>query len=663
MKKLILINLLFTQILFAQTTHLNFGEISKEEIEMTEYEKDLNAKAVILYDKGRTKFVDRDGGYNIEHTRHKRVKIFDKSETSQTEVTIPYYVDGRGKTEKVKSIEAITYNFENGKLKQRKLDVKTSVFSEKIGQNWYQQKFIFPDVQDGSVLEFKYVLESPFHFNLTDWKFQDVVPTIYSEYKVSMIPFYEYIYLVQGISKFSYQNSQISDETRTFGRVTKSLGQNVGSGFEFQDYDHTYVLEDVPAFVDESYITSVNDYILKMDFQLSKFYHPSGGSKEVISTWEKLNSELINNFHFGDYIKKSAKIAKKLYANELSFAGKDKAAIAKEIVEYVKANFEWNGINRKYTDQSAKDFYKNKTGNSAEINLFMIGMLQEADIAAYPVILSTRSHGKIAYDYPFDHFTNYVIALVNIDPIFLADGSDDQLGFNKLPTKCFNGKGLIVQESDSPRWVNLTNSSLSLSNNVISMELGSENLNLLSHVTIQNTEYQSDFLRRRFKDNSTKLKEYYTEMTGDVSDISTRGYSNTSPSYVIDFDSKSQIEQIGDLLLVQPFLKIPMSRNLLTQEQRHYPIDFVYPWEDAFVTKLKIPSNYSLQAIPESFHLDDALVQINLSYSVQGEELYVRGNYRFKKSTYTPDEYPKIKNYMDLIVQKFNTPVVFEKAE
>ena len=54
-----------------------------------------------------------------------------------------------------------------------------------------------------------------------------------------------------------------------------------------------------------------------------------------------------------------------------------------------------------FTNKSVKDLLSSKTGNSAEINLFLAGMLNAAGIEAYPVITSTRSNGKIQSDYPF----------------------------------------------------------------------------------------------------------------------------------------------------------------------------------------------------------------------------------------------------------------------
>ncbi|MEQ8238539.1 MAG: DUF3857 domain-containing protein, partial [Cyclobacteriaceae bacterium] len=537
MKKLLILILLLSQSAYSQTLEIEFGQITIDEIKMKSYEADKETKAVILYDKGKSIFFDSENGYDIRFTRHKRIKIFDKSESEYTEISIPYYVDGYGKTENVKSIEAITYNMIDGSLSQRRLDPFT-IYDEKINERWHNKKFVFPDVQDGAILEYRYVLETPFHFNLPDWTFQDKIPTVYSEYQVSMIPFYEYVFLVQGISKFDYQNSTVANENRSWGNVSKSYGQNVGRGVEFQDYVYTYVLKDVPAFKDESYISSINDYIIKMDFQLAKFHSPTGTTSEIISTWSDLNESLLKHEKFGKYLKSSSKFAKKVLSEDLKMNTESDRAKAKRIIEYVKSSFVWNGSYGKYATQSAKDFFSKKSGSDADINLFMIALLNEAGIKAEPLILSTRNHGKIPSDYPFDHFTNYVIALVNTDTPFLADGTEELLPYNKLPIRCNNEKGLIVEKADTPRWISLDNPVFSIEKNIIRMNLDTVRMDIVAEVSIQNTEYQSYSARNRFRNDSLRIKEYYSDRIGDISLSKTVSYDRVESPYSMQFETR-----------------------------------------------------------------------------------------------------------------------------
>ena len=660
MKKLLLIILLFGQFAYAQKTENEFGKISQQEIEMKNYTKDKGAKAVILYDKGLSIFFDTDNGYDIRFTRHKRIKIFDKSESQNAEVSIPYYVDGYGKTETVKSIEAVTYNTLDGRLTKKRLDPST-IYEERINERWYNKKFVFPDVQDGAIIEYRYVLETPFHFNLPDWTFQDKIPTIYSEYQVSMIPFYEYVFVVQGISRFDYQNTVVAKEKRTWGSVVMSHGKNMGSGVEFQDYVHTYVLKDVPAFNDESYISSVSDYIIQMDFQLAKFHSPRYGTSDIISTWPDLNESLLKHEKFGKYLKRSSKIAKKIISEDLNLGNKDNKQKAEEIINYVKNSFEWNGYYGKYSSQSAKDFYNNKKGNVADINLFMITLLNVAGINTKPLILSTRNHGKIPSDYPFDHFTNYVIALIDSDSPFLVDGTEEMLAYDKLPIRCNNEKGLVVEKEDNPRWISLGNNTISSEKSTIRITLDTTSMDAMALVNIQNTEYESLMTRNKFKNDSLKIKEFYDDKIGEILKLQTIGYNNTNRPYSMDFETIYETEKLGDNIVLKPFLNLPLAKNSLTQKKRTYPIDFIYPWEKEFESILEIPSGFYVSKLPGDYNFENELAEINLNYSLDDSTLKVKGSYKFKKPTYVAKEYSRIKYYMDQIIKNFNQSILLEK--
>src|SRR5690606_16266787 len=116
--------------------------------------------------------------------------------------------------------------------------------------------------------------------------------------------------LVQGISRFNYQHSEVAKEKRVWGTVSETYGHKTGNGIEFQDLIYTYVLKDIPAFKDEAYLSSINNYIIKMDFQLAKFHSPRGQSSDVISTWTALNETLLKHERFGKYIKTSSRLGK-----------------------------------------------------------------------------------------------------------------------------------------------------------------------------------------------------------------------------------------------------------------------------------------------------------------------------------------------------------------
>ncbi len=635
---------------YSQEYSKKWGKLTQKEVDLKVYEKDPEAEAVVLFDIGESVFIDTETGYDIQFTRTKRIKILDRSGTAHAEITLPYYVDGYGKTERYRTIEAFSYNIEDGRLVKTPLDERT-VYEEIINDRWKAKTFVVPNVKAGTIIEYRSVLQTPFYHNLPDWVFQDVIPTVYSKYTVKMIPFYEYVFLVQGISRFSYQNSE----------PAKGVGRTYRS-FKFQDFVHTYVLENVPAFKDEAYMTSANDYLIKMDFQLAKFHNPTGGSTDILSTWEDLNKSLIKSFNFGKYIKKSSKIAGQILEEELALDDLDEINKVKKIVKYVKATMSWNGYNSKYASKTPKELSNQKTGNAADINLFLIALLETAGIPVQPVIISTRNHGKISTDYPFSHFFNYVIPSITIDEkTFLSDGTDPNIAYNRIPSRCINEKGLIVDD-EQINWVDLYTNIKSVNHRSIELKIDPESLKADTRVVNQTTEFESSRFKSTYKDDTTKIKNHLlANGFEEITKIKTLNFNNSSVPYTVAYEGETKIESIDDKIIVSPFLHYPLQENKLTQKTRAFPVDFIYPKSETFKSLITIPENYQVIDLPKQFEMKNALADIKLVYSVQDNVVTVDGEYYLKKAVYQPNEYARIKSYLNAIVKKFNTQLVLIK--
>lgn len=636
---------------FSQEYSRKFGKLSQGEVDIKVYEKDPEAAAVVLYDIGESEFIDTEHGYEIQFTRTKRIKILSRPGIEHAEITLPYYVDGYGKTERYRTIEAFSYTMEDGRLVKVPLDEST-IYEEIISDRWKAKKFVLPNVKEGTIIEYRSVLQTPFHFNLPDWVFQDVIPTIYSKYTVKMIPFYEYVFIVKGISKFSYQNSEAE---KGLTRKFRSL--------EFHNLVHTYVLENVTAFKDEAYMTSPKDYLIRMDFQLAKFHSPDGSTNEIMSTWEDLNKSLIKQSSFGKYIKKSAKIAEKILEEELTLGDLDTEIKVKEIVNYVKSTFSWNGYNSKYASKTPKEFTSQKTGNSADINLFLIALLETAGIEVEAVIISTRNHGKISIDYPFSHFFNYVIPIIKIDDhTFLSDGTDSYIAYNRIPSRCINEKGLVVDHS-LVDWIDLSTNIKSINHRSIELKIDPETLTAETRVINQTTEFESSQYKSTYNNDTSKIKNHLLENGFEsLSKIKTLKFENPTVPYTVAYEGETKIESIDDKIIISPFLKYPIQENKLTQKTRSFPVDIIYPKSETFKSIIILPQHYKVAELPKPFKMDNTMAKINLMYRVKDGVVTVDGEYYFKKAVYQANEYARIKSYLNAIVKKFNTQLVLVKS-
>jgi transglutaminase-like putative cysteine protease len=636
-------------ILQAQEFAGEFGKLSKEDLELTKYQKDPNAEAVVLFDIGKSSFYRSDNSFQVLFERTTRIKIFSEAGLKWAQIEIPYYYEGNI-FENVHDIEAYTYNFENGQLSKTKLNT-TEAFDEKVTDYYKVKKFALPDVKEGSIIEYKYKVSSPYKFNLQDWNFQWKIPVTYSEYEVKMIPFYEYTYLLQGASKFDFHASYLE----------KGMKRKFGV-FEYQDMVHKFVMKDLPSFKDEEFITSINDYIIKLDFQLSKIINDDASYIDIKTSWPDLIKDLTKHDSFGKYIKKSEKLAGKIL-DEDALSSMSPMEKFDFILNYVKGNFNWNEIYGKYATKSPNDFVKDNYGSCADINLFTIGLLRSCGIVATPVLISTRPHGKIKYDYPYSHFFNYVIIFAYIDgKTILSDATEILIANDRIPSRCINEKGLIIN-NDKVAWINLKSNSVTKSHKNFNINLSDNEM--LTDIKIKANEYQAFNYRNYYGKNKEKIIEKITLDGYQVIDSSIviKNQLNIKEPYILEYQTKNELEKINNKIYISPFLNETITDNPLKQNKRTYPIDIVYQKRYIFNSTINIPEGYKIDFISDDYKFNNDLIEFNYVSIVENEKINISFNYFFKKSVYSVKDYSRIKFYFKEIVKKGNDKVVLIKEE
>lgn len=624
-----------------QVKESKFGKFTTEELEMTTCEYDKSADAVILSDYGESEFLYKGTQYFIASHRHKRIKLLKEAGFEYGTITIPYYTPPKGRKEEVNSIKAFTYLIKDGEIVERKALDKKLIFTEKVNKNWSQKKFVFPNLKEGAILEFSYDHYTPYIFTIPEWRYQHSIPTMYSQFKVSVIPAYDYVSIHQGIDQFDYQNDY----------VTKiGEGQTV----------YIFAKKNSPAFKDESFITSVNDYIMKTKFQLSSV-KSNNIKKPIITTWSKLNKEVNDHDKFGKYIKKSKKLSKNLLS-EIPLEGLTQAQKIEVIVDYVKTSFIWNKSNAKYASQSAKKFLKSKTGNSADINLFLIGMLQQAEIDARPVLLSTRGHGKIQTLYPFESSLNYVCVLINGQVPILTDGTSKFIKYDNVPPYCVNDIGLLINKKGDPDWLKIQQNQLSTSKKIFFINVDSENDELNINFINTSDMYTAYNVKNLYENDPEKIKEGYEDLSEDITDIKTKNYDNSKGKYTFSFKATNTLERLNDYIVVKPFLNQGITKNFFTQEERKYPVDMIYPRKNTLHSTISIPDGYKLSELPEVVAFNDETMLFSIVYKLdpKGTKLSVKCDYVFKQSVYESDLYPTLKKNIDILVENINKEIVLE---
>lgn len=638
-----------SQVVYSQNFSKEYGKVGRDDIELTQYQKELDAEAVVMFDYGKSYFVRTEDSYDVAFERTTRIKILNEAGIKWAEVEILFYHEG-GIYEQVFDVEASSYNFENGLLNKTTFDV-SNAFDEKLNNYWTVKKFAIPNVKAGSIIEYKYKINSQYKFNLRDWEFQWKIPVIYSEYEVKMIPFYEYSWLLQGTDRLDIQDSY----------VDKGLSQQFGL-INFQEMVHKFVKKDIPAFNGEEFITTVNDYIMKIDFQLSKITYPDGRTVPIITTWKELINDLTKHEDFGKYIRKTEKLAPKTIEASVSQLNTEKEKF-NFIIDYMKKNFSWNNSYGKYASKSPNKLLDEKQGNSADLNLFALGLLNSAGIKAYPVIISTRDNGKIYDKYPYINFFNYVLIQAKVDGVdILSDVTDPNCLNNRIPTQCINNKGLLIN-NESVQWIALESFRPSEIRTNIEIEKISDELQI-STVSVAANEYDALYYRDTYADDIQKIKanfnsEFYSLI--DTSVVVQNQYEIEKP-YQISYKLSSGPETLNNKLLFSPFINEVISDNPLKQKERTYPIDMIFPRKRSFTSAIKIPDGFQVEFLPADSKINNQQFELNYSIVKSEQIIKVTFDYIFKSPVYQPVEYSKIKYYFNEIVKKGNEKIVLIRS-
>ena len=667
-RKILTIAFLFIVVLAKSQEVPKFGKLPNGYLEMSTYENDSSAEAVILFDIG---IIDmayfQSEGWKMVFERRTAIKILSKEGYDWADHVVELYDDGQS-GENISNLKGITYNMENGKVRISKLS-KSSTFSEKTNKYWKSEKFTMPDVKVGSVIEFSYRITSDFYFNLKPWNFQHQIPTMYSELTKKIPEYFNYRLLTQGYYPF-FKNESTTERGKIILTSSSRSGVAVSrTTFDREEVDYIInkqilAAKDIPAMKSEAFTSSVNNYRMKVQFELQGTRFPGSEYKDYRGSWESLNKQFLENQYFGKALKQIGSIKGELQVINALDDDYQKIVQAKKLIN---SKMKWNGFNSIYAESTLNSALKKGEGTIADMNLALTGALRELGFEANPVLSSTRNNGLVNVGFPISNQFNYVLTLVKLgDKEILTDASSNlPPGF--IPQKCINGNGWAVTK-DGGRWVGLlgTNAMYRISYKT-NVEIDANN-NLKSDVRIERIAYAS--FGQRYQIASTEEEERIEQLEERYNfEIGAYNFENldeVSKPLVETFDAKivNKADQAGNLLLVKPLIIGEESENPFKLNRRDYPVDFTFPRYNAYQGNITIPDGYVIDQLPEPVALALPNKKGRFIFSVQEKEgsLLVTSVVQLRESFFLPEEYLYLKEFFSKIVEKHNENIVFKKT-
>lgn len=643
---------------------VNFGKISTDDLKRSIYAIDSTATAIIIADVGSSRIEgNRRGWFSVIHTHYRRAHILNKSAYDLANVAINLYVDN-GNQEKLVKVKARTYNLEGDKIITTEFNSK-DIFIDKGDKNHITRKFTLPNVKEGAIIEYEYIVSSDFLFNFQPWSFQGRTPRLWSEYTVEIPQFLDYVSLSYGYNPF-YIRAENSLE-KTFNVMDNNSSTGNAERFQFNSNVRTtrLVMKDIKALKEEPYTSSLANHMSRMEFQLSGYREPLQ-IKRIMGNWATSCEKLLSYDDFGADLAKD----NSWLASEIKQANAhDTSALAnvKALYYYVRNQYKCTGGMGIYLSKPGlRNVVKAKGGKIAEINLLLTAMLRHAKVEAYPVILSTTSNGFAEPFYPLISQYNYVVvkAIVNGNT-YLLDASSASLPFGKLMPYCYNGVARVVHGQGDP--ILLSADSLKEASQIYINLIADEGGNIKGNLIKRLGDYESIRLKSTLDADGIEglkkelEKKMGTEMSLDSVRLVYNDEIDTNPTLTYQYSLNNNEE---DLLFINPMQMEITKQNPFTSMTRNYPIEMPYGFDEMLQFTLLIPNGYTVDELPKSMIITlDEERSCSYEYRVvqQADQVNIRSRFKFGRANFDAEEYETLRAFFDLVVKKQEESIVLKK--
>lgn len=627
-----------------------FGKVTRAELQMTQYEKDTTAVALVLNEHGYS-FVLAEDQLNLVLKYHVRIKVLKPEGADLANVSIDLYKKD-GKIELVREISASSFNLENGQIKETTLDRK-QIIHEASEKRWDAKKFAIPNVRVGSVIEYEYELITPYFYqNWRPWEFQWNIPKLKSEYCAVIPANWRYNIALRGPLQLSKNEASVLDDHFTYG----------GNRADCAKY--MWAMENIPAFYEEDYMTSKKNFLSAITFELIQLEYFDGRKDKVTKEWKDVDQELKVWDRFGVQLRRGKDVGEQ-HIQAIVASEADPLERAKKVFDFIRHWYQWNGVFG-YSSENLKKAFESKKGSVGDINLSLVAALRLAKLSADPMLLSTRNNGLPTDLFPVLNEFNYVIAKVDIgDKSYLLDATDDFLPFGLIPQRCLNGRGRVFAEKGS-YWYDLKPMERAKRVSHANVKVGADG-SVSGSVKTTYMGYSAAQKRMDIYEHPSPADYVKTKMGNSLLEIPEHSYTNLediAKALVEDLSiSLDNNESGASHILFNPFLLDKWARNPFRSLERTYPVDFGVPLEEVMVSTIEYPEGYEVTDLPKTIALALPNNGGRFLFQVQPSQgkVVVSSSLLISRAVYSPEEYHYLKELFNHVVKTQATDLVFEK--
>ena len=466
--------------------NMKFGKPTKEEMQMTTYEAEPDAEAVVLCRLTDVEYSIQQTGYLVDYREKVRIKVLKPSGVRYAKVVIPFLkntpIDNRNSSSKkvlkvdatdnnsvsssfeeqagamttadldryseesVEDVKATAYNLQGSKVVKSVL--KKGAFVEtKIDDQHYQVEFTVPDVKEGTVIEYEYTLHSELFWLLHDWFAQCEIPVVYAKLDMN-IP----RYLLFNLEEHGVQRLITSCESGTMRFKLES--DPLAAQTVVPSNHYISVGRNLKGMKQGNGVWSMQDNCAGITALLKHYSMRGAAVVDYTRTWEQIDEMVLKSDDLGKQLQEHSPLAAELKEAKIEEIA-DMRQRAEAVAKLVLSKVEWNG-RYEMSPANTEETLKNGGGSNVDINMLLLQSLQDVGLNAAPVMLRMRNQGVLTMDYPsVQKYTTFIVGVVLPQGNLYLDASLADGHFNALPELLQVEKARLVLKDKKCQWVKL----------------------------------------------------------------------------------------------------------------------------------------------------------------------------------------------------------------
>jgi hypothetical protein len=659
LKKLLFFVLFFFICFKTSAQNFEYGKVSVQELQEKVHPLDSTAAAAIIFKKARTYFVYESGnGFYLYHDIRIRFKVYKKEGLKWADFSVIYLNKRDGFEEEiVKFSNCVSYNLEDGHLKETYLRTEGNLRTN-INKYWNQKVITMPNVKVGSVIEINYTLKSKNAVRFPVFNFQYEIPVNYAEYQTDIPEVFIYKVLSTGYNKIE-ATSKIVNEDESFSH--KYYQQ---SDFPYKYQLATYKAENIPALKEEAYIDNIKNYRSSIQHELEVTRFPFDEVINYSMTWEGVAKNIFDFNSFGRELKKDNYLDEDLKKTVNGI--NTQSDMLDSIFRFVQHKMHFDGEYSILTDKGVKKAYKEETGNTSEINLILIAMLNSGGIKADPVLISTIENGVPVY--PNRTGFNSVIAAAEVDgKQILLDATNKFSSVGVLPLEDLNWTGRLIKEDGGSQEIDLVPHKASNENVNLVVSIDDKG-RIMGQARVKKTDYEA--LNYREHKRLLSNDAYLTKTESELGGILIENYKVTDDINVstailesFDFGSNNHCEIIDGKMYIAPLLFYNDTKNPFIQEKRQMPIYFGYPRQMKYNINIQIPKGYKVESLPDPIKISaiDSIGSFSFNLRTERSKIQIAVTEELNLAMVPANYYDALKDFFQKMIATQNEKIVLTK--